>query len=311
MLNIQKNIILANHTSFRIGGPAKFFAEVNNTQELEEALKYAKENNLPYFILGGGSNILASDKGFDGLVIKIKMSQIKIEKSSNTVEAEAGVPLARVVNSTVAESMTGMEWAAGIPGTIGGAVRGNAGAYGGEAGDAIESVKVFDVETGAYKEFSKEECQFSYRESIFKKNKNLIIVSVKIKLAPGNKEESMEKIKVIIPKRISLQTPGTTSAGSYFVNPVTDKKELIEEFEKEKGAKSKGGKVPAAWLIERADLKGKKIGGAMVSEANSIYFLNTGGATAENVIMLSSIVKQQVRDKFGVQLKEEVEMLGF
>lgn len=311
MLNIQENIILANHTSFRIGGPARFFIEANNESELEEALKYAKDYSLEYFILGGGSNILASDKGFDGLVIKIKMSQIKVEKSSNTVEAEAGVPLARVVNSSIAESLTGMEWAAGIPGTIGGAVRGNAGAYGGETGDAIESVKVFDIEVGTYKEFSKEECQFSYRESIFKKNKNLIIVSVKIKLTPGNKEESMEKIKSIIPKRIALQTPGTTSAGSYFVNPVTDKKELIEEFEKEKGAKSKGGKVPAAWLIEKADLKGKKIGGAMVSEINSIYFLNTGGATAENVIMLSSIVKQQVRDKFGVQLKEEVEMLGF
>jgi UDP-N-acetylmuramate dehydrogenase len=311
MLNVQENILLSNHTSFRIGGPAKQFVEVSTEEELIEALNFAKKNNLPYFILGGGSNLLVNDKGFEGLVIKIKMSQIKVEKSSNTVEAQAGVPLARIVNSSIAESMTGMEWAAGIPGTIGGAVRGNAGAFGGETGDAVESVKVFDAEAETYKEFSKDECQFSYRESIFKKNQNLIIISVKIKLAPGNKEESMEKIKSIIPKRIALQTPGTTNAGSYFVNPVTEKKELIEEFEKEKNVKSKGGKVPAGWLMEKADLKGKKIGGAMVSEDNAVYFLNTGGATAENVIMLSSIVKQQVRDKFGVELREEVEMLGF
>ena len=139
----------------------------------------------------------------------------------------------------------------------------------------------------------------------------MIVVSARIKLAPGNKEESMEKIKAILPKRIALQTPGTTNAGSYFVNPVTEKEELIKEFETEKNVKSKGGKVPAGWLMEKADLKGKTIGGAMVSKDNVAYFLNTGSATAEDVVMLSSFVKQQVRDKFGVQLQEEVEYMGF
>ncbi|PIR73564.1 MAG: UDP-N-acetylenolpyruvoylglucosamine reductase [Candidatus Moranbacteria bacterium CG10_big_fil_rev_8_21_14_0_10_35_21] len=311
MLNIQENIILASQTSFRIGGPAKFFVEVNNVPELEEALKYAEDNNLTYFILGGGSNLLVSDKGFDGLVIKIRMNEIKVDKGTNIVEAQAGVPLARIVNSSIAESMTGMEWAVGIPGTIGGAIRGNAGAFMGETGDAIESVKFLDTEDGQIKEFSKEECKFSYRDSIFKQKGTMIVVSARIKLAPGNKEESMEKIKAILPKRIALQTPGTTNAGSYFVNPVTEKEELIKEFETEKNVKSKGGKVPAGWLMEKADLKGKTIGGAMVSKDNVAYFLNTGSATAEDVVMLSSFVKQQVRDKFGVQLQEEVEYMGF
>src|SRR3989344_2804165 len=332
MIKLEKNISLSNYTTFRIGGPAKFFIEVKNEEELLEALDYAKKNNLDFFILGGGSNLLVSDKGFDGLVIKMHNSSFLIHNSS--LECGAGVPLAKAVRESVNSGLTGLEWAAGIPGTVGGAIRGNAGAFGGETKDVIESVKVLvipslsrnlikeELDPSVYSPvgefaqdgihiFTKDECQFGYRDSIFKQNKNLIILSAVFKLQKGNKEESRKKIQEIIKKRISVQPQGMPSAGSFFVNPVVNNPKIIEEFEKETGKKSKERKVPAPWLIEQADLKGRQIGGAKVSEKHANYIVNTGNATAEDVIMLASIIKQQVRDKFGVELKEEVQYLGF
>lgn len=319
MINIQENIPLAQYTTFRIGGPAKYFVEINTEEELLEALKYAKENNLEFFVLGGGSNLLVSDKGFDGLAIKMKLNNFKIDINNGEIEAGAGVPLAKVVRDSAEDSLSGMEWAAGIPGTVGGAVRGNAGAFNGDISGAVSSVRILDIsavlsgdtEESGIKNYELSDCQFGYRDSIFKHNKNLIILSAVLKLQKGIKEESQKKIQEIIQKRISVQPQGMASAGSFFVNPVVKNEELIEDFEKESGKKSKEGKVPAPWIIERADLKGKKMGGAMVSEVHANYIVNTGNATAEDVIMLASYVKQQVRDKFGVELKEEVQYLGF
>jgi len=328
MIKLEENIKLSKYTTFRIGGPAKYFTEVNSEEELLEALEYAKENHLDFFILGGGSNLLVSDKGFDGLVIKMHNSSFLIHNSS--LECGAGVPLSKVVRDSAENSLTGLEWAAGIPGTVGGAVRGNAGAFGGETKDVIDSVRVLEISNDEFlisnqipnpksqitnkfqiKNYKLQDCKFKYRDSIFKQNKNLIILSAVIKLQTGNKEESQKKIQEIIKKRISVQPRGMPSAGSFFINPVVNNPKIIEEFEKESGKESKAGKVPAPWLIEKADLKGKKIGGAMVSEVHANYIVNAGNATAEDVIMLASIIKQQVRDKFGVELKEEVQYLGF
>jgi UDP-N-acetylmuramate dehydrogenase len=143
MLNIQQNIPLLKYTTFRIGGPAKFFVEVKNEEELIEAFKYAKNNNLEYFILGGGSNLLVSDDGFNGITIKVQDAKYTIQE--NIIEASAGVPLALVVNLATQNGLTGMEWAAGIPGTVGGAVRGNAGAFGGSMMDVVCDVRVIDA----------------------------------------------------------------------------------------------------------------------------------------------------------------------
>ncbi|OGI17647.1 MAG: UDP-N-acetylenolpyruvoylglucosamine reductase [Candidatus Moranbacteria bacterium RIFCSPHIGHO2_02_FULL_40_12b] len=309
MIKLEKNISLSNYTTFRIGGPAKFFIEVKNEEELLEALDYAKKNNLDFFILGGGSNLLVSDKGFDGLVIKMHNSSFLIHNSS--LECGAGVPLAKAVRESVNSGLTGLEWAAGIPGTVGGAVRGNAGAFGGNASDVVKKVSVLNTEELGIKNYELSDCNFKYRDSVFKQNKNLIILSAVFKLQKGNKEEGRKKIQEIIKKRISVQPQGMPSAGSFFVNPVVNNPKIIEEFEKETGKKSKESKVPAPWLIEQADLKGRQIGGAKVSEKHANYIVNTGNATAEDVIMLASIIKQQVRDKFGVELKEEVQYLGF
>lgn len=310
MINIQENIPLAPLTTFRIGGPAKFFAEVKNEEELTEALKYAKDNNLGFFVLGGGGNVLVSDAGFNGLVIKMKFNEIKVDINNSEIQSDAGVSLAKIVKESVENSLTGMEWAAGIPGTVGGAIRGNAGAYGGDMESVIVSVKTLNTDSLQLTARNKDDCHFGYRESIFKQNKNLIILSAVFKLQKGNKEESQKKIQETIKQRASKQPKGS-SAGSFFVNPVVNNEKLIKEFEEASGKKSKAGKIPAPWIIERAGLKGKKIGGAMVSDIHANYIVNTGDATAEDVIMLASFIKQQVRDKFGVELREEVQYIGF
>lgn len=309
MLNIQKNIPLAKYTTFRIGGPAKYYAEVKTLEELKEALEYAKKNNLEFFVMGGGSNLLVSDKGFNGLAIKIKLNDIKIE--GEKVEVGAGVFLAKVVRDSAENNLSGMEWASGIPGTLGGAVRGNAGAYGGETKDVLESVNVLDTEKMEIKICSNSECDFKYRHSLFKNSPKLIIISAVLKLYKGDKEKIQKKMQEIIMGRIKKLPQSAPSAGSFFINPVVNNEKLIKEFEEEKGVKSKEGKLPAGWLIEKAGLKGKKMGGAVVNEMQTNYILNTGQATAEDVIILSSFIKQKVRDKFGVELKEEVQLVGF
>ncbi|MFA6973136.1 MAG: UDP-N-acetylmuramate dehydrogenase [Parcubacteria group bacterium] len=316
MLNIQENISLAKYTTFRIGGPARFFVEVENAEEIAEAIEYAQNNKFKFFILGGGCNVLVSDSGFDGLVIRIKNTLFMIHDVS--VGCGAGVPLAKVVKDSIESGLTGMEWAAGIPGTVGGAIRGNAGAFGGEMAQGINTVNFIDPaelyeednKTVKIKTFSAADCQFAYRNSIFKQNPNLIILSASLRLEKGDRAESEKKVKDILAQRSSNQPKGA-SAGSYFINPVVSNPELLAEFEKETGQKSRGGKLPSGWLIARAGLRGKKIGGALVSMEHANFIVNTGTATAEDITALDSLVKQQVRDKFGVQLQEEVQYLGF
>ncbi len=316
MLNIQKNVPLAPYTTFRIGGPAKFFVEVKSEEELLEALRYAKDNNLKFFIMGNGSNLLVGDKGFSGLVIKLQITclagrQASYKLRKNIIEANASVPLAMVVNLSVQNSLTGMEWAAGIPGTIGGAVRGNARAYGKNTGMAVEKVKVLDAGDMKIKNFNKEECKFTYWGSVFKSNPNLIILLAIFRLRPGNKDESQKIIRDTVAKRIAAQPQEVGSPGSFFLNPLVSDKKLRKEFELDRGVGCKGDNLPAGWLIKQAGLKGKKIGGAMVSEKHANFVVNTGQASAEDVIILVSIIKQRVRDKFGIELVEEVQYLGF
>lgn len=311
MINIQKNIPLANYTTFRIGGPAKFFVEVKSEEELFEALQYAKNNSLEFFILGGGSNLLVSDKGFDGIAIKNLIINYKLQITQSSIEASAGVPLAMVVSLSAQNELAGMEWAAGIPGTVGGAVRGNARAYGKNTGMAIENIKALDVDGMKIKNFNKEDCKFEYWGSVFKINPNLIILSAIFKLEPGNKDESQKIIKDTITKRIAAQPQGVGNPGSFFLNPLVADEKLRKEFERDRGIKCRGDNLPAGWIIEQAGLKGKKIGGAMVSEKHANFIVNTGEASAEDVIILVSLIKQQVRDKFEIELQGEVQYLGF
>lgn len=308
MLNIKKNIPLAQFTTFRIGGPAKFFVEINTENELKEALNYANDQELRYFILGGGSNILVSDNGFDGLVIKINFNNIT--QKGEEIKIESGAALGQVVAFCAEHGLSGMEWAAGIPGTVGGAVRGNVGAYGKRMADAMLSVNVFEF-TKEVKSLSNQECGFSYRSSVFKKSSEFIIISSVLKLEKKDKEEIEKNMGEILTKRNSNQPKILRCAGCFFINPVVKNKNLVAEFEREKNVVVKDNKIPAGWLVEKVGLKGKKIGGAMISNEHANFIINTGEAKANDVIILESLVKQQVRDKLGVQLMEEVQYVGF
>lgn len=309
MLNVQENISLASRTSFCIGGDARFYVEISSLEDLKEALQYAKEKNIDFYILGSGTNVLVSDKGFPGIIIKIKMNGIGAD--GTMMKVEAGVPLIKAINFSAEAGLSGIEALAGIPGTVGGAVRGNAGAFGSEIGEHVNLVTAFDLLKIEVVSFGKNECEFEYRSSMFKKNKNLIILSVQLELVQREQSEIQQRIEEITAKRTSNGLSISKSAGSYFMNPAVENKKLLAEFAKDSGTPSKNGKIPAGWLIDHVGLRGKKIGGAMVSDQHANYIMNTGNATADDVVILASYVKQQVRDQFGIQLQEEVNYLGF
>jgi len=212
MLDIKENIPLASYTTFKIGGPARYFCEVKNGEEIKEAVSWTRQKSLPFFILGGGSNLLVNDNGFNGLVIKILAPDFKIQDSS--IHAEAGVPLAKIVNEAANTGLSGLEWAVGIPGTIGGAVCGNAGAYGHSISEAAVGIKAINLD-GEIVNFNNKNCNFSYRGSIFKGSGNkLIITEVELKLIKGDIGEIKEKIKGIIRERAD-KIPHFPSAGSF------------------------------------------------------------------------------------------------
>ena len=323
MINIRENIPLASLTTFKIGGLARYFIEVKSAQDLEDALVFARDNELKIVILGGGSNIVVSDRGFDGLVIVMK--NVECEIADETIVCGAGLSLANLVRIAAQNGLSGLEWAVGIPGTVGGAVRGNAGAYGGSISDTIISVEILDmgkipniklqIPNKLQNPNSKNQnqidcCEFGYRTSIFKKNPNLVIISAKLKLQKGDREEIREKMNKIIKERAGKVVKGL-SAGSFFMNPVVTDERLRREFALDAGVESKSETLPAGWIIEHAGLRGKKIGGAMVSEQHGNFIINTGNATAEDIVMLASIIKQRVRKEYNVQLMEEVCYVGF
>lgn len=313
MLEIKENEPLKNHTSFRIGGPAKYFVAVKNSLEVQEAIDWAITKQINFKVIGGGSNLLIADNGFNGLIIKYFGGEISLK--DETIEVGAGVPLVLAMNKSLAAGLVGLEWAIGIPGTIGGAICNNAGAYGGEMADSVVLVKV--LSNHQIKEISGKDCGFSYRDSRFKTDvKNDIILSAELKLKSVSAEElaaAKQKMQVNLADRLTKSAEGG-SAGSTFRNVILTEEEMIKFKNKfpelpDKFADYK--KVPAAWLIEECGLKGKRIGGAMVSEKHAGKITNIDEATAEQVIMLISVVKQKVRSKFSLQLMEEVEYVGF
>ncbi|MFA6048208.1 MAG: UDP-N-acetylmuramate dehydrogenase [Parcubacteria group bacterium] len=330
-IKIQQNIPLSRYTTFKIGGEARWFCEVRNENELEEAIKYAKDQKIAAFIMGGGSNLVVSDKGFDGLVIKIAPNsdgsqpkvKMRMENRNFFIECWAGESFSSIVKLATDGALSGLEWAAGIPGSLGGAVRGNAGAFGGSISDNIESVRVLKLSDSQiiindadpnYKlpinNYENAECQFSYRDSIFKQKDNLVITSVVLKLGKGNKNEIEAKIKEILAKRKEKQ-PHLASPGSYFENPIVENNQLIEKFEHDCNTKCRDSKIPAGWLIDEVGLRGKKMGNIQVSNEHANFLVNLGGGKAEEVVMLASLIKQRARDELGVELHEEVKYVGF
>ncbi len=285
-IKMSKNILLAPYTTFKIGGPAKYFYETKNSKEIVEAIKMAKKAKMPYFILGGGSNILVSDRGFDGLVIRIYGSQLSI--NGNKIVADAGVLLSELVDNSVKAGLTGLEWAAGIPGTVGGAVRGNAGAFNGSMAGSVKRIQVLKIPELKVASYKPQDLRFEYKDSIFKHNKD-VILSVELRLENGDNKKSKQIIKEHLVYRDKHQPLEFPSAGCVFKNPEDQH---------------------AGYLIEQCGLRGTKIGGAMISKKHGNFIINTGNAKASDVKKLIDLCREKVRNKFGINLEEEIEYLG-
>lgn len=308
---IQNDIPLAEFTTFKIGGKAKYFVVIETRDELVAIFDWISKMQTNFIVLGGGSNVLISDKGFDGLVIILKNNKIKIK--GDRIECGAGLNLSKVVTSAISNALTGCEWAVGIPGSVGGAVRGNAGAFGSSISENIETIEFYDIKNKKFETFSRRDCGFSYRSSFFKNNSKYIIWNISLRFFKGVSNKIQEKISEYNNYRSKSQ-PRLPSAGCVFKNLIyseldIDKNSILNKIGIHDAIKS--DKLGAGWLIDKAELRGKKIGGAKVSLEHANFIVNTSNATADDVVILISFIKQQIREKFKIQLSEEISYVGF
>lgn len=284
-ISFRREESLKKHTSFQIGGNCRLLIEPTTREEMAETLNCLQD--YPYIVLGNGSNVLVKDEGFDGAVILCNRNFSGIRLlDEETIEAEAGVSLASLCLFALEHSLTGLEFAYGIPATVGGALFMNAGAYGGEMKDV--TAKVSHIKNGVFGSFSQEELQFSYRHSVYQTGEYLILSGV-FRLQKGDLTEIRAKMDDFMGRRKSKQPLNFPSAGSTFKRPV--------------GAF-------AAKLIEDCGLKGTSVGGAQVSEKHSGFIINTGNATCKDVLDLIELVQEKVKNETGYQLECEVRMIG-
>ena len=302
MITIREHVPLGPLTSFKIGGTARHYIEAGSEEDIRAALLWAREHSEPTVILGSGSNVLIPDDGLEALVIRITTHDRNI--SNNVLTADAGCSLMALIKQCAAMKLGGWEKLAGIPGTIGGAIRGNAGAFGSEIQDFVLWVRALNSNTLETHEFSRDECEFSYRRSFFKDHPEWVILNVHLSLQKTKGTESTKLIEETIAERIKRHIQDVKAAGSYFMNPIVPEG-VREQFEKEKGVESREGRVPAGWLIEKVGMKGASVGGAQASEQHPNYLINANHATSTQVRDLAKKIKKKVRDEFGVDLKEE------
>ena len=285
--NVYRNEPMKRHTTFRIGGPADYYLCPHSAKEIQKVVEICREEKLPYFILGNGSNLLVSDQGYRGVVIQLWKNVSDIRVEGCLIHAKAGASLAKIAAEALEEGLTGMEFAAGIPGTLGGAVVMNAGAYGGEMKDILKEVLVMDQQ-GRIFTLEKKDLKLGYRTSAVKE-KGYIVLAAVLELRPGDREEIRKLMEDLKQKRVEKQPLDLPSAGSTFKRP--------EGYF-------------AGKLIMDAGLRGFSVGGAQVSEKHCGFVVNTGGASAIDVLTLIREVQKRVREKFGVELETEVKFLG-
>ncbi len=285
--NVLVNEPMSKHTSFKIGGAADYFLTPESEEALKTAIKVAKDNNLPVFIMGNGSNLLVGDGGIRGVVISLCKKLKNIEINEEYLYAQCGALLSRVSAEALKAELEGFEFASGIPGTVGGGVYMNAGAYGPEIKDIVEKVRFMDS-SGNIAEIKAEDCGFGYRKSIFAE-KGYLVLGCTFRLKKGNAEQIREKINDYTNRRVTKQPIDKPSAGSVFKRP--------EGYF-------------AGGLIEEAGLKGYSIGGAKVSEKHAGFIINTGNATARDVLDLIEHIQTVVYEKNGVKLETEIKFVG-
>ena len=305
MNKLCKNEPFKNHTTLGIGGPADFFVEIYTEDGLKAFISKAKGEKMPYLVIGDGSNLLVSDKGFNGYVIKNSIKGIRIDGES--VLVKAGESLWDLVRFTIKNGLSGMQKMAGIPGTVGGAIYGNAGAYGQTISDNLEEVKIFDGK----KEFwlSKDKCAFGYRESVFK-TKDWIILEAVFNLSKGEKEKLAKEADETVSLREVKYKPGIKCPGSFFKNIVAE--DLSgKQLSKIPEEKIVYGKIPAGYLLEEVEAKGEKLGDIKIADYHANLFINEGKGTASDFFKLARQYKEKVENKFKIRLEPEVQLIGF
>ena len=307
-MNLQKNVLLKNYSNYKIGGPAKFFVEISSVEELKEALEFAKSNALDKIaILGGGTKVLVNDEGFDGLIIYNKIGGI--ERQGNNLKVGSGVSTKDLLDYCIKNSLSGLEWAGGLPGTIGGAVRGNSGSFGGETKNNVIEVQSLDLKTLKDKIRNNTQCLFAYRDSIFKSGAGdtEFITHVVLRLVLGDNEKIREKIAQKIDYRNSHQPMEDPSIGSTFKNIPFNS--LPRNLQKEFSSIVKNDPfpvVPITKILALCGLKGRKAGGAIISEKHPNFIVNVNNATAKDVKALIKIAKDAVKKKYNLILQEEI-----
>jgi UDP-N-acetylmuramate dehydrogenase len=281
---------LAPRTTFRVGGAADLFVEAKTISELVEFVRLARQHGVPVFILGNGSNILVRDGGIRGLVIENHCNEFALNQKNPEralLTAESGASLPGVANRLAREGWSGLEWAIGVPGTVGGAVVGNAGAHGGAIADNVITVSILDA-AGEQRQLPKTECAFGYRTSRFKRSKGEIVLRAEFEMRRDDPQACIARMNAYTEHRRRTQ-PTEASVGSMFKNPPG-------EF--------------AGRLIEQAGLKGTRVGNVEVSRVHANFFVNLGGGTASQVLALVDVVRNKVKEEFGIGLELEIEVVG-
>lgn len=325
MIQVQENIPLAALTTLKIGGPARYFVEVHSVEELKEAASWAKEKDIEYTVIAGGSNLLVSDEGYNGLIIKLLLKGI--EESNEVITAKAGTPLQELVDYTIEKGLDGMSTMTGIPGSVGGAIYGSAGAYGDNIRDYLKEITCFDGQNLVT--ISKNEYDTGYRDSLFKKKKNLIILEATFSDLPKSNVENLKKEATeILEKRKKKYNPALKTPGSFFknipeegVNPSVLQKvhEKISAWERNPDYIKRFGdlkvirfdKIPAGNLIDMLGGKGDQLGEIKIDEFHANTFINLGDGNAEDFFKLAQKWKNKVKEEFGLELEPEVQLIGF
>lgn len=305
----QENVSLKDYNTYRVGGAARYFFEAHDAASLKNAVNKAQEGGMRYFLLGGGTNVLVPDEGFDGVVIKVHHQ--RMEAHDYELYADAGIPMGALVAKAHALSLSGLEWAAGLPGTLGGAIFGNAGSHGGETKDVIGEVEAYDLAHNTMRRYSARACGFQYRHSVFKENGD-VIMGATLVLRKGDAAAIAARMKENMRTRITQQPLAQRSAGCVFKNvelaTSREGSELVRAHA-DFTALSDMRFLPAGLLVDKAGLKGTRAGGAVISEKHGNFIVHEAHATADDIVRLISIAKSVVYEKFGVRLQEEIQIM--
>jgi len=305
-VSVSEGALLSRHTRFEIGGPADVFVQAASEEAFAEAFQVSQASGASCSVIGAGTNLIVSDEGFDGIVLRLATNAIG--RDGATVSAEAGAELQALVDYCIDHGLRGLETMTGIPGSVGAAIYGNAGAYGHSIDERVERVRILDGRT--IRSFTASECLFRYRESVFKERKDWIILSVELRLTPASPAELRQTADEILQLRLAKYPVTMKCAGSIFKNLILA--ELPEHVRRQIPERViREGKAPSAYFLEQVGAKGMRSGGVCVADYHANLIYNEGGGTARELCALIDELKARVRSRFGLELEEEEQYVGF